>query len=99
MELILVLLLGHINPIQSEMVDGKRTEGCLLVIDGIAPKLLDVVDYPPKQHIHLLVHNRSREARTLNSSGQEISRPNDQHHPCEQEFQAGQKWGKQREAT
>ena len=49
MELILVLLLGDINPIQREMVDGKRTEGCLPVVAGIAPKLLDVIGHPPKQ--------------------------------------------------
>ena len=49
MELILVLLLGHINPIQREMVDGKRTEGCLPVVAGILPKPLDVVGHPPKQ--------------------------------------------------
>ena len=49
MELILVLLLGDINPIQREIVDGKRTEGCLPVVAGILPKPLDVVGHPPKQ--------------------------------------------------
>ena len=49
MELILILLLGDINPIPREIVDGKRTEGSLPVVAGIAPKLLDVIGHPPKQ--------------------------------------------------
>ena len=55
MELILVLLLGDINPIQREIVDGKRTEGCLPVVVGILPKPLDVVGHPPKQVYHTFI--------------------------------------------
>ena len=99
---ILVLLLGHINPIQREIVNRKRTEGFLLVIVGIIPKLSWCYQSSTKTgipHIHHLVNSRSQEAGTLNSLGQEISKPNDQHHPSEKAFQVGQKWGKQPEAN
>ena len=48
-ELILVILLGDINPIQREVVNRNWTEGCLPVIAGITPKLLDVICHPPKE--------------------------------------------------
>ena len=55
MELILVLLLGDINPIQREIVDANWTEGCLPVVAGILPKPLDVVGHPSKQAYHTFI--------------------------------------------
>jgi len=54
-ELILVILLGDINPIQREVVNRNWTEGCLPVIAGITPKLLDVISHPPKEAHHTFI--------------------------------------------